>query len=182
MLTSIGAVIVILQQLAAAISAIIVILQQLAATICAVVIILQQLAATICSIIIILQEAAACTAKWQSAQPSGYQQAACHWQWDGCDTHSVQVLASLMTASHATNVAAYPRIVLHGGLQAGFKLPRVNRTASSLHLAERACHWWQEMGDSPPSVPSSSFCSSLRPPSVPSSPFCSSLRPARRHV
>ena len=43
------------------ISAVIIILQQLAAAICAIIIILQQLAAAICAIIIILQQLAACT-------------------------------------------------------------------------------------------------------------------------
>ena len=65
--TSISAVVVILQQLAATISAIIVVLQQLAATISAIIVILQQLATAICAIIVVLQETAACAAKRRSA-------------------------------------------------------------------------------------------------------------------
>ena len=85
-LTSIGAIVIIVQQLAATISAIIVILQQLAATIsaviiipqqlattiCAVIIILQQLATTICAIIVILQQLAACTRTERCQKPVSF--------------------------------------------------------------------------------------------------------------
>ena len=58
LLTSISAIIIVLQQLAATVSAIIIVLQKLTATICAVVIILQQLAATVCAVVIVLQQLA----------------------------------------------------------------------------------------------------------------------------
>ena len=114
---AIGAIIIVLQQLAATVGAIIIILQQLAATIGAIIIVLQQLAATICAIIVVLQEAAACAAKWRSASSMPLAV-----RWPRCTPRPVHLQAHTCSNSRPRS-KCYSLPLRCGGFQAGFNVP-----------------------------------------------------------